>query len=101
MTVWSVKAVGTAARSTTDLTVFFNSPKGTKAKGGDFVGFALPYQWCGHHSGGMRTGAAGITASLSETSKTNVNTKVGSTISSGSGCNFFVELADKKVLKET
>lgn len=98
MTVYSVKSSSTAARGTTDLTVHFNNPKGSKADKGDFVGFSLPYQWCGHHAGGMRLGAAGLSADISETDAKGKLTKVGGTLSGGSGCNFFVTLSTGKLL---
>lgn len=100
MTVYSVKSSVSDARGVTDLTVHFNNPKGSKAKGGDAVGLALPYQWCGHHAGGLRSGAKGLTADVSETDSKGVLKSVGTTVSTVGGCNVWVTLASGKTLAE-
>lgn len=105
LTVYSVKSASNKARDTTSLTILFNNPKSSKAKGGDFVGFSLPYQWCAEKmNGGFRAGKVGLTATLSETAAPPASTLtgVGDTkgITAASGCNFYLTLTDTKTLAD-
>lgn len=96
--VYEVKSVSSASRSTTTLTVTFNNPKDSKAKDGDYVGLSLPFQWCGHHAGGMRDGSATVKAELSALDSAGAGTVVGNTLAAVSGCNLHVTLnADTKL----